>query len=96
MLFCHGADPNAAITQQLSSSICVSMCVTIRVEAGSFASMRSLGSAGNDRSFNKRRADSGMSGGSENDPWGWFEDVETDAHGGSELINGQGELHRSR
>ena len=38
-----------------------------------------------------------MSGGSENDPWGWFEDVETDAHGsghggGDPSMTGQGNV----
>eukprot|EP00611_Tribonema_gayanum_P009206 TRINITY_DN1896_c0_g1_i2.p1 TRINITY_DN1896_c0_g1~~TRINITY_DN1896_c0_g1_i2.p1 ORF type:complete len:383 (+),score=109.63 TRINITY_DN1896_c0_g1_i2:276-1424(+) len=46
---------------------------------GSLASLKSIGSGG---SLGKRRGDSTLSVNSESDPWGWFEDPETDAHGG--------------
>ena len=48
--------------------------------------MKSVSSGGN----LKRRAESSMSLNSENDPWGWFEDPETDGHTASDPLASQG------
>lgn len=54
---------------------------------GSLALAPSKGSSGN---LAKRRVDSALSLNSENDPWGWFEDVETDGHDDADPLQSQG------